>query len=98
MSNPTERSKKHGSTKRKTTHLVLWVNPIVKAELQRIAEQEGLSMSRAGGALLERALQQNIDMHYNALLIPVIETTIKKRNTLLQQPDSNPTCPDAFYQ
>jgi hypothetical protein len=78
MSNPTERSKKHGSTKRKTTHLVLWVNPMVKAQLQRIAAQEGLSMSRTGGALLERALQQNIGMQYNALLTPVIETAIKK--------------------
>jgi hypothetical protein len=59
VSNKTTRAKKHGSTKRKTVHLVLWVNPIVKAELQRIAEQEGLSMSRA-----ERAtkLMSDIDM------------------------------------
>jgi hypothetical protein len=28
-----QRAKKHGSTKRKTVHLVLWVKPIVKAEL-----------------------------------------------------------------
>jgi hypothetical protein len=78
MSTPSERSKKHGSSRRKTVHLVLWVKPIVKAELQRIAEQEGLSLSRAGGALLSRALQQNLDMQYNALLTPVIETAIKK--------------------
>jgi hypothetical protein len=78
LNNNPQRSKKHGSTKRKTVHLVLWVNPIVKAELQRIAEQEGLSMSRAGGALLARALQQNIDMRYSAFLTPVIETAIKK--------------------
>src|SRR5688500_2363295 len=35
-----------------TVHLDLWVSPIVKAELQRIAEQEGLSMSATGAALL----------------------------------------------
>jgi hypothetical protein len=35
-------------------------------------------MSRAGGALLERALQQNIDMQYNAFLTPVIEAAIRK--------------------
>src|SRR5687768_5980090 len=52
-----KRSQKHHSTKRKTIHLVLWVNPIVKAHLQRLAAQEGLSMSKAGGALLSRALQ-----------------------------------------
>jgi hypothetical protein len=65
LNNNPERTKKHGSNKRKTVHLVLWVNPIVKAELQRIAKQEGLSMSRAGGELLERSLQQNIDMQYS---------------------------------
>src|SRR5918992_2691612 len=54
LNNNPQRSKKHGSSRRKTVHLVLWVNPIVKAELQRIAEQEGLSMSRAGGELLSR--------------------------------------------
>jgi hypothetical protein len=74
----TTRTKKHGSSKRRTVHLVLWVNPIVKAELQRIADREGLSMSKAGGALLSRALQQNIDMRYNAFLTPIIETVIKK--------------------
>jgi hypothetical protein len=78
MSNTATRSKKHGSSKRKTVHLVLWVKPIVKAELQRLAAQEGLSMSKAAGALLERALENSIDMHYNALLTPVIETAIKK--------------------
>jgi hypothetical protein len=65
LNNKPQRIKKHGSSKRKTVHLVLWVNPIVKAELQRIADQEGLSMSRAGGALLSRVLQQNIDMRYS---------------------------------
>jgi hypothetical protein len=74
----TTRTKKHGSSKRKTVHLVLWVNPIVKAELKRIADQEGLSLSKAGGELLSRALQQNIDMQYNAFLTPVIEAAIKK--------------------
>ena len=77
------RIQKHRSTKRKTIHLVLWVNPIVKAELQQIAKQEGLSMSRAGGALLSRSLQQIIDMQYNAILTPIIETTIKKKSAPL---------------
>jgi hypothetical protein len=30
-----QRTKKHGSSRRKTTHLVRWVNPIVKTELQQ---------------------------------------------------------------
>jgi hypothetical protein len=76
--NKTERSKNHGSSKRKTVHLVLWVKPIVKAELKRLAEQEGLSMSKAGAAFLERALEQNIDMQYHALLEPIIKTVIRE--------------------
>src|ERR687896_2611203 len=52
------RIQKHRSAKQRTVQLVLWVNPIVKKELQQIAKQEGLSMSRAGGALLSRSLQQ----------------------------------------
>jgi hypothetical protein len=30
LNTKTTRTKKHGSTKRKTVHFVLWVNPIVK--------------------------------------------------------------------
>jgi hypothetical protein len=76
--NKPERTKKHGSKNRKTVHLVLWVNPIVKTALQRIADREGLSMSKAGSALLSRALQQNLDMQYHTLLTPVIESAIRK--------------------
>ena len=78
LNNKTPRSKKHGSTKRKTVHLVLWVKPIVKAELKRIADQEGLSLSKAAGTMLARALDGHMDRHYNTLLTPVIESAINK--------------------
>jgi hypothetical protein len=57
----------------------LWVKPVVKSELQRIAEREGISVSAAGGALLEQALQQHIDMQYSALLQPIIEQAIRQQ-------------------
>ncbi len=72
------RSHKRPSPKRRTEQLTLWVNPGVKAELQRKAAQEGLSISAAGAALLEQSLQQHIDMQYNAFLQPVIEHAIAK--------------------
>jgi hypothetical protein len=78
LHNKTPRSKKHGSSKRQTVHLILWVKPIVKAELQRRAEREGVSVSKAGASFLDQALQQNIDLQYSALLQPVIETAIRK--------------------
>jgi len=54
------------------------VKPIVKTELEQIAEQEGLSISATGGAVLEKALQEHIDMQYGALLEPVIKKCIAK--------------------
>jgi hypothetical protein len=57
----------------------LWVDPIVKRELQRIAEQEGLTVSKTGSSLLKQALQNNVNMQYSELLTPIIETAIDKR-------------------
>lgn len=54
------------------------MKPIVKAELQRVAKKEGISVSAAGGAFLEKALQQCVDMHYSPLLKPIIEQAITK--------------------
>ena len=71
------RSQNRPTPKRKTVHLSLWVKPVVKAELERIAEHDGLSVSATGGAFLEKAIQANIDMQYGALLKPIIEQTVR---------------------
>jgi hypothetical protein len=73
------RSKNKPNPKRKTIHLTLWVEPIVKRELQRIAQEEGLTVSKTGAAFLKQALQHNVDMHYSQLLTPIIEAAIDKR-------------------
>jgi hypothetical protein len=73
------RSKNKPNPKRQTVQLTLWVDPIVKGELQRVAELEGLTVSKTGAAFLKQALQHNVDMHYSALLTPIIETAIDKR-------------------
>jgi hypothetical protein len=73
------RSKNKPNPKRRAVQLTLWVDPIVKAELQRVAELEGLTVSKTGSAFLKQALQQNVDLHYSALLTPIIETAIDKR-------------------
>jgi hypothetical protein len=73
------RSKDTPNPKRKTVHLTLWVDPIVKRELQRVAEQQGLTVSKTGSSLLKQALQNNVNMQYSALLTPIIETAIDKR-------------------
>ncbi len=66
------------STKRRTAQVIVWVKPVVKAELQRIAEQNGLSVSATGAAFLESALQQNLHTQHTALLDPIISKAIGK--------------------
>jgi len=72
------RSQNKSSPKRKTVPVQLWVKPVVRAELKRIAEQEGLSVSATGAAFLEHALQQNLHTQHTALLDPIIEKAIGK--------------------
>lgn len=72
------RSQNHHTPTRKTVQLTIWVKPRVKAEVQRIAEMEGLSISTTGAAFLEQALQQNIATQHAALLEPIINKAIAK--------------------
>jgi hypothetical protein len=75
----TPRSQNKPNLKRKTEQLTLWVKPIVKTELKRLAEREGLSVSLVGAAYLEKAIQTNLDMQYGALLQPIIREAIAKQ-------------------
>ena len=49
-----------------------------KAEIQRLAAQDGLSDSSTARAFLIRGMQENIDMQYGATLEPVIEKSIDR--------------------
>jgi hypothetical protein len=73
------RSQNRPTRTKRTKKLTLWVEPIVKDELERIAKREGLSLSKSGAAFLKRSLQQNIDLEYSVLLTPIIEAAIDKR-------------------
>jgi hypothetical protein len=75
---PHPRSQTRPNTSRKTVHLTLWVKPVVKAELERIAEQEGLSISSAGAAFLENAIQTDIHTQHGALLDTILDKAIAK--------------------
>src|SRR5947209_8212637 len=75
----TPRTQLTKAKKRKTVHLTLWVKPVVKAELERIAQEEGLSVSSVGAAFLEKALQQDIHTQHGALLETIINKAIRKQ-------------------
>jgi hypothetical protein len=64
--------------KRQTVKLTTWVKPSVKAEYQRIASAEGLSLSRTGAAALEQWLATRLDIQYAGILEPIIQKAIAK--------------------
>jgi hypothetical protein len=74
----TTRSTNGNVPKTRTVQLNLWVSPREKAEVKRLAEQEGLSASATGRAFMVRGMQAHIDMHYSATLPPIIENAIRK--------------------
>ena len=66
------------SSKRQTVQVASWVKPSIRAELQRLAEKEGLSVSKVSAALLEEAIRQKLHIQHAVLLQPIIEQTISK--------------------
>jgi RecB family endonuclease NucS len=67
------------SRKRKTVVVSLWVSPSIKAEIKRLAEKDGLSVSKYAGSLLEEGLHQQLHIQHAVLLQPLIEQAISKR-------------------
>jgi len=72
------RVRKH-SSKRQTVKVTIWVKPAIKAEVQRLAETEGLSVSKCAGTLLEEAIHQKLHIQHAILLQPIIEQAISHR-------------------
>ena len=63
---------------RQTVHFTTWVKPSVKAELQRIAQAEGLTVSRKGAAALEEWLARRSHVQHRGIFQPMIEQAIAK--------------------
>src|SRR5207244_998396 len=59
MPHAVEKTQPH-ATKRQTVPVTLWVTPAIKAELKRLAEKEGLSVSQVGGSFLHEAIRQQL--------------------------------------
>jgi hypothetical protein len=66
------------SKKRRTVPLILWVSPQEKAEVQRLATTDNLSISKTGRALLAGALRQNLQAQHANLLEPIVEQIFRK--------------------
>jgi hypothetical protein len=66
-------------SKRQTVHYTIHVKPSVKAELQRIAQAEGLTASRTGAAALEEWLARRSHIQHRGIFQPMIEQAIAKQ-------------------
>src|SRR5256886_9283004 len=66
------------TAKRQTVKLTFWVKPSVKAELQGIAQAEGLTVSRTGAAALEEWLARLSHVQHRGIFQPMIEHAIAK--------------------
>ena len=64
--------------KRQTVQLTIWVKPVVRQELQRIAQAEGLTPSRTGAAALEEWLATRSHIQHAGIFQPMIERAISK--------------------
>lgn len=54
--------------------ITIWgVDAALKAELERIAARDGISLSAVGLALIRRAIREDIDLQYTATLEPMFE-------------------------
>jgi hypothetical protein len=64
--------------KRQTEKITIWAKPAAKHELQLIADREGLSLSRTGGAALEEWLSLRSHRQHAGIFQPMIEHAIAK--------------------
>jgi hypothetical protein len=78
LNNTSARSQNHFTPNAPLVQLPLWVKPIVKAEVQRIAEMNGLSASAVGADLLEEMLRQKLHLQQAATLETALERIINR--------------------
>ena len=78
---------KNNHPKRKTVQIAGWGSPSLKEAVKRIAEKNGISESAVVVSLVEKGIQQSIDMEYGAMLRPVIQDAVDKsmRSALKKQ-------------
>jgi hypothetical protein len=81
MNNSVARAENLLSDEGPLQQLTLHVKPRVKRKVLQLAETTGKSPSSTGSRLLEKAVQQHVDMEYGELLKPAFEAMVDKRLT-----------------
>jgi hypothetical protein len=64
--------------KRQLVKITIWARPAAKDELQRVADAEGLTLSRTGAGALEDWLARRSHVQHRGIFQPMIEKAIAK--------------------
>lgn len=72
------RSPKRVTTRVKLVHTTLWLHPDSRAELERIAKREGLSLSSIGAEVVDEWVRHNIHKQYSTLIQPILRQIIRE--------------------
>jgi arsenate reductase-like glutaredoxin family protein len=67
----------------KLVHTTFWLHPLVRGEFERIAENEGLSISQVGAAACEEWIRYNIHKQHASLLRTELRHLIREENRRL---------------
>jgi hypothetical protein len=83
VSNSVARSQNPLSANAPLVQLTLWVKPIVKAEVKRLAEMNGINPSPQGAALLEEILRQKF--HIGVPGVTAGKFTVRHNEFIIKQ-------------
>jgi hypothetical protein len=79
----TTRAQKRATTRVKLIHTTLWLHPLVRAEFERIAEREKLSVSSVGATACEEWVRYDIHRQQSAILETKMRQIIREENRAL---------------
>ena len=74
-----ERLQNKSVPKRKTEHVSMWADPILKSQIQNEALKEGLSISATLAAIARKHFETEAHLRYSAYMEPVFERIIDKK-------------------
>lgn len=72
------RSQKRPSARVKLVHTTLWLHPLIRAEFERIAKQDGLSLSQVGATACDEWVRYNIRKQQAGLLRTELRLIIRE--------------------
>jgi hypothetical protein len=81
--NKTSRAQKRATTRVKLIHTTLWLHPLVRAEFERIAKREKLSVSSVGATACEEWVRYDIHRQQSAILETKMRQLIREENRAL---------------